>query len=67
MKREYDFSKAERGKFFREGAELQLPIYLDRDLRSQLEQIALKSGRDVSDVVNQLLRMEVDLLREFAA
>ena len=26
MKQEYDFSKAERGKFFREGAELQLPI-----------------------------------------
>ena len=26
MKQEYDFSKAVRGKFFREGAELQLPI-----------------------------------------
>ena len=25
MKQEYDFSRAERGKFFREGAELQLP------------------------------------------
>ena len=28
MKREYDFSKAERGKFFRPNAELSLPIYL---------------------------------------
>ena len=26
MKQGYDFSKAVRGKFFREGAELQLPI-----------------------------------------
>ncbi len=29
MKREYDFSKAVRGKFYRKGAELRLPIYLD--------------------------------------
>ena len=29
MKQEYDFSKAVRGKFFREGAELQLPICSD--------------------------------------
>ena len=30
MKQEYNFSKAVRGKFFREGAELQLPICSDR-------------------------------------
>ncbi len=30
MKQEYDFSKAVRGKFFREGAELQLPICSER-------------------------------------
>ncbi len=30
MKQEYDFSKAVRGKFFREGAEIQLPICSDR-------------------------------------
>ena len=33
MKREYDFSKAVRGKFFREGAGLQLPIESLRHLR----------------------------------
>ena len=33
MKQEYDFSKAMRGKFFREGAELQLPIESPRHLR----------------------------------
>ena len=33
MKQEYDFSKAVRGKFFREGAELQLPIESPRYLR----------------------------------
>jgi hypothetical protein len=29
MKRECDFAKAARGKFYRKGAELRLPIYLD--------------------------------------
>ena len=32
MKRKYDFSKAERGKFYRKGTELRLPIYLDAKL-----------------------------------
>jgi len=26
MKKEYDFSKGERGKFFREGARLNVPV-----------------------------------------
>jgi hypothetical protein len=33
MKKEYDFSKGERGKFFRPGAKLNLPVYLEPDLR----------------------------------
>ena len=64
MKREYDFSKAERGKFYRKGAELRLPIYLDAKLQKQLEQIAQKKGKEISDVVNRLVRKEVELLKE---
>ena len=33
MKKEYDFSKGERGKFHRPGAKLNLPVYLESDLR----------------------------------
>ena len=64
MKRGYDFSKAERGKFYRKGAELRLPIYLDAKLQSQLERIAQKKGKELSEVVNQLVRKEVELLEE---
>ena len=64
MKREYDFSKAERGKFYRKGAELRLPIYLDAKLQSQLERIAQKKGKEINDVVNQLVKKEVELLEE---
>ena len=64
MKREYDFSKAVRGKFYRKGAELRLPIYLDRKLQSKLESLARKKGKDVGEMVNQLLRKDVDFLEK---
>ena len=65
MKRECDFSKAVRGKFYRKGATLRLPIYLDAKLQSQLERIAQKKGKEIGEVVNQLVRKEVELLEEF--
>jgi cytidylate kinase len=64
MKREYDFTKAERGKFYRKGAALRLPIYLDAKLQSQLERIAQKKGKEIGEVVNQLVRKEVELLED---
>lgn len=36
MKDEYDFSNAERGKFYRPNARLNLPVYLDNDMRDYL-------------------------------
>jgi len=65
MKREYDFSKGVRGRFYRKGAELRLPIYLDANLQRKLESLARKKGKDISYVVNQLLRRDVDCLEEF--
>ncbi len=59
MKREYDFSKAVRGKFYRKGAELRLPIYLDAKLQEQVERLAEKNGKDVGEMVNQFVRKEV--------
>jgi len=65
MKREYDFSKGERGKFYRKGAELRLPIYLDAKLQIQLERLALKKGKEVGEMVNQLVQKEVELIEKF--
>ena len=66
MKREYDFSRAVRGKFYRKGAKLKVPIYLDADLQRHLERFAAGKGKDVGEVVNLLLRKDLDLLRELA-
>jgi predicted DNA-binding protein len=65
MKREYNFSKAERGKFYKEGVELRVPIYLEAKLQNQLERLSRKTGKDVGDMVNELVKKEVELIEEF--
>jgi|SRR5881296_2549077 len=62
MKHKYDFSKAERGKFYRRGAQLILPIYLDATLQKQLEPFARSQGKRIGDVVNDILKNQVQLL-----
>jgi hypothetical protein len=64
MRREYDFSKGVRGKFYRKGAELRLPIYLEAKLQRKLEGLARKKGKDIGEMVNQLLKRDVDCLEE---
>ena len=59
MKKEYDFSKGERGKFFRPDAELNLPVYLDAEVMTFIEAIAKKHKSDISCVVNELLRSDM--------
>ena len=61
MKEEYDFSKGERGKFYRKGAKLNLPIYLDDEVITFIEDIANKKNTVLSFVANQLLRSNMQL------
>jgi hypothetical protein len=65
MKREYDFSKGERGKFFRAGAKLNLPVYLDEEVLAFVQTIAKKRKTDLSSIVNQLLRNDMHLAETF--
>ena len=60
-KKEYDFSKGTRGKFYRSKAHLNLPVYLESDVQRFVEQIALNRRSDVSSVVNQLLKSDMKL------
>jgi hypothetical protein len=61
MKKEYDFSQGTRGKFYRAEARLNLPVYLDSDVRRFVERIARNRRSDVSRVVNQLLKSDMKL------
>jgi len=62
MKKEYDFSKAERGRFYRPGAKLNLPVYLEPQVQAWLDNAAGKRGEDVGKLVNRLLKKEIELV-----
>ena len=67
MKKEYDFSKAGRGKFYRKRARLRLPIYLNAKLQNQVEDLAKRVGLDVGEVVTRILEKEVHLIDDLQA
>jgi len=61
MKKEYDFSKGERGKFFDKDIKINLPVYLEDEIMEFVEKIAKRKKLDISTIVNQLLRNEITL------
>lgn len=61
MKKEYDFSKAKRGRFYRRGAKLKLPVYLEPQIEARLATAARKRGENVGSLVNRLLKHEIEL------
>jgi hypothetical protein len=56
MRDEYDHWNAERGKFYRPEAKLNLPVYLDEEVQAFVQAIAEERKTDLSTVVNQLIR-----------
>lgn len=63
MKREYDFSKGERGKFYRPDARFNFPIYLDQDVLTYLSEKAESKGVEVNKLINDILRKDIDLFQ----
>ena len=61
MKKEYDFSKAERGKFYREDLVLNLPVYLEPDNLRYIEKIAKDKKSDLSTIVNKLIKENIKI------
>jgi hypothetical protein len=55
MKKEYDFSKGERGKFCRGDVQLNLPVYLEPDVKKHFP---------TSESVNKALRCLLPLLEK---
>jgi hypothetical protein len=62
MKDEYDFSNAERGKFYRPGAQLIPPVHLDPEVLSYLAARAEARGTSLNDLVNELLRKGIEMI-----
>ncbi|MEE8484366.1 MAG: hypothetical protein V3S46_07185 [Nitrospinota bacterium] len=63
MKKEYDFSKAKQGKFYRPPAKLEIPIYLDKEVKEFFIKKASKKNMGLGKVVNTILRKEMEMLK----
>ena len=62
MPAEMDFSKGIRGKFFKPGTTLKLPVYLDSEVEAYLTARAAARGVDVDQLVNELLEKDIELI-----
>lgn len=58
MKKEYDFSKRVRGKFYRKNTKLHVPVYLNGDNLRFVEDIAGRKNKDLNSVVNELIKQD---------
>ena len=63
MKKEYDFTNAEQGKFYRPLEELDIPIYLDKEIKHFfLKNIKdKKSNFSLCDTVNSLIKQDIQI------
>ena len=59
---EIDFSKGQRGQFFRPGTKLNLPVYLDAPLQARLAALAEARGVEFSIFINELLKKDLELI-----
>jgi len=63
MKAEYDFSKAERGKFYHPDAVFSFPVYLEPDVNDYMNRIAEEKHLDLQTLVNEWLRSNIKVIQ----
>ncbi len=63
MKDEYDFTNAERGKFFRPNLRLIPPLRLEPEVLDFLATRAQERGVTLNQLLNQLLKKDMELIR----
>ena len=63
MKKEYDFSKGERGKFYHSDVELNFPVYLEPQIADFVRSLAKGKGTEVETIVNDWLRRDIELIQ----
>ena len=59
MKKEYDFSKAEKGKFYVPIEKIKIPIYLDKKVQSHYLKLTHGKKIDLQTLINQALKKQM--------
>jgi hypothetical protein len=63
MKKQYDFSKGVRGKYFIPKDEINLPIFLDKKVRDFFLKQSGGASK-VSKIVNSVMKKEMEIIKE---
>jgi len=68
MKEEYDFTNAEQGRFYRPIEELEIPVYLNKDIREVLMKKIKEKGSEfyLTSMVNALIKQDIEISRKTA-
>jgi hypothetical protein len=63
MKDEYDFSNAEQGKFYRPLEDLNIPIYLDQEIKDYfIKRIKNQENTfSITQIINSLLKKDIEI------
>jgi len=62
MKKEYDYSKGVRGKFYNADGEFNLPIYLEPEISKFVDKLSAEKKVDRSKIVNRLLKKDREII-----
>jgi hypothetical protein len=63
MKKQYDFSNAEQGKFYRPDAVFHFPVYLEPDVEAFIMQLADQRNVDSQVLINEWLRASIKVFQ----
>ena len=68
MKKEYDFTDAEQGKFYRPIEELDIPIYLDKEVKNFFMKNIKNKTSDFSlnKIINSLIKQDIEISKKLA-
>jgi len=66
MKEEYNFTNAEQGKFYRPLEELEIPIYLDKDVRTFFMDKMRAKNFSLNQLVNSILKQDIEITKKLA-
>ncbi len=61
MKKEYDFSNAEKAKFYRPLDELEIPVYLDKKVKDYYITLSKTKNVDLNKIINSILEKEMEM------
>ncbi len=63
MQDEYDFSNAERGKFFRRDAVLEIPVYLKPEILAYFIARSKEKGMTLDALLNEVLQNDIERMK----